>query len=51
MIIQDSGSVKAPEYSHTANRSYAIVQEYNTQGWFYQLQKWILLTFFVTMKF
>lgn len=26
VIIQDSGSVKAPEYSHTANRSYAIVQ-------------------------
>lgn len=22
----DSGSVKAPEYSHSANRSYAIVQ-------------------------
>ena len=26
VIIQDSGSVKAPEFSHTANRSYAIVQ-------------------------
>ena len=26
VIIQDSGSVKAPEYSHTANSSYAIVQ-------------------------
>ncbi len=26
VIIQDSGSVKVPEYSHTANRSYAIVQ-------------------------
>lgn len=29
VIIQDSGSVKAPEYSHTANRSYAIVQMVN----------------------
>lgn len=24
--IQDSGSVKAPEYSHTANRIYATIQ-------------------------
>ena len=29
VIIQDSGSVKAPEYSHTASRSYAIVQMVN----------------------
>lgn len=26
VIIQDSGSVKAPEYSHTANRIYATIQ-------------------------
>ena len=27
VLVRDSGSVKAPEYSHTANRIYAIVQE------------------------
>ena len=26
VLVQASGSVKAPEYSHTANRIYAIVQ-------------------------
>ena len=26
VLVQTSGSVKAPEYSHTANRIYAIVQ-------------------------
>ena len=26
VIIQDSGSVKAPEYSHTVNRIYATIQ-------------------------
>ncbi len=26
MLIQTKGSVKAPEFSHTANRIYAIVQ-------------------------
>lgn len=29
VIIQDSGSVKAPEYSHTANRSYDLVPTYD----------------------
>ena len=27
ILVRDSGSVKAPEYSHTANRIYAIVQD------------------------
>lgn len=27
VLIQDKGSVKAPEYSHTENRIYAIVQD------------------------
>lgn len=27
VLIQTKGSVKAPEYSHTANRIYAIVQD------------------------
>lgn len=27
VIVQTSGPVKAPEYSHTANRIYAIVQD------------------------
>jgi len=27
VLIQDKGSVKAPEYSHTAGRVYAIVQD------------------------
>ena len=26
ILVRDSGSVKAPEFSHTANRIYAIVQ-------------------------
>lgn len=26
VLVRDSGSVKAPEYSHTANRVYAVVQ-------------------------
>lgn len=26
VLVQDKGNVKAPEYSHTANRIYAIVQ-------------------------
>lgn len=27
VLVQTSGSVKAPEYSHTANRVYAIIQD------------------------
>lgn len=26
ILVQDKGAVKAPEYSHTKNRAYAIVQ-------------------------
>lgn len=26
ILVKESGSVKAPEFSHTANRIYAIVQ-------------------------
>lgn len=26
VLVQDSGSVKAPEFSHTENRTYAIIQ-------------------------
>lgn len=27
VIVRDKGSVKAPEFSHTANRIYAVVQD------------------------